>query len=417
MVVLQGMSEFAALRAELCRLSEANQQSALEKARHSHHRAGRARWTALNAAVQTRLSSLWNRGGKQSASAPSSEPVCLLPDETAADLPAWTRNEVPSPAAAARHFWRSRLRPTLHVALALLRRTLARLRTTAIVVTAGLRSLCLALRPKPGGLKRLGLGIGAAALLTGLGSAIMLGDLGAVGTTGALLGSASAAADLPDTWLPSERPIQTFSISAPSFIDGELTYRAERNLAGPARRDTLMLGTLDSDGPWLGLALHRQLSIDGHELAATAGRLSAGSVTAPTGSTTLETKFGPVVAADVKAGLPGHQRACLAFGRHEEVLRFAFQGLYCAGNGKMAELRTLQCLIDRIELVGGSSDPQLRAFFVGTEKRRDFCGAGDLRATGAKRAWFQGGPSATAPYAASAAALAIQNTKQKRILK
>ena len=384
------MSDLAELRAELCRQSGAGQAIVPD-----NRSAMKARFNIAIATLKARLGELLPRGSTSNETASTS----ALPDGDLIDLPAWTRRQIPSPAAYVRQVWRDRFRPALGMVMALSRRAAVALAGGAVMLFTLAGLVGRAAHRRKAGVKRLGLSVCGAALLYGAGTAVVLNDSPPGSPAVALVGSANAAvadsaASVADEWLPSERPIEVFSISAPSFIDGQLTYLAERNRVGPTRRDTLTLGTFGGEGPWLGLALHRQLSADGHELAATAARLSMGSATAPTDSTMVQTKFGPVIAAGLKAGLPGHLRSCIAFGRYEEGLRFAIQGLYCAGDGRAADPRTLTCLVDRIELVGSASDPQLRTLFVATEKRRDFCGAGDPRATGAKRAWFQGGPPA-----------------------
>jgi len=392
------MSQFAELRAQLCRLSEENQQAALRKSRGARIMVTRAALADLPA----RLACLFERRA-------------VPTDGPPADLPAWTRMPVPSPATALLALWHGSIRPALASMARLLRRSALRLAGLAALAAAHIRRFGRAIHGAPSGLRRVGLGLGTAALLIPLGGLVLEGMTPGPATA-TLLGSADLAVDR-DHWLPTERPIEVFSISAPSFIEGEISYRAERNAAGAGRRDTLTLGAFDGDGPWLGVTLHRQLSSDGHELGASAARLSAGTAGQPTGSITLDTKFGPIIAASIPAGTPGRQHACLAFGHIEDALHFAFQGLYCAAEGKAAEPRTLACLVDRIDLIGAAGDPQLRAFFVGTEKRRDFCGAGDLRATGAKRAWFQGGPAAAAPYGGPTTRLSPQLTHRRRKLK
>jgi len=409
------MSQLAEFRAELCRLSELNQQIALEKSWRHRGAEGRTRLVRYLAEIQGRVSNAREAALGFFEKTSTEARLEAVADDGA--MPAWTSMRVPSPAETARQVWDRRLAPGWAAVTARAGAFFARIAP----VIAGARSRAArasaAFEASPPAFRRAALALGIAVPASALCVALLLegSDMGSGAAS--LLGSAKASTAPGDAWRPLERPIEMFAISAPSFIDGVPVYRAERNLAGPARRDTLSLGSLDNEGPWLAVAFHRELSADGHELAATADRLSSGTATAPTASSTLDSKFGPIVAAEIKAGAAGREHDCLAFGRQETDLRFAFQGLYCAAEGKAADRRTLSCLIDRIEMIGGGSDRQLRGYFVATEKRRDFCGAGDLRATGAKRAWFQGGPVAARPYAGPTTTFAPQTTKTKRRLR
>jgi hypothetical protein len=84
-------------------------------------------------------------------------------------------------------------------------------------------------------------------------------------------------------------------------------------------------------------------------------------------------------------------RQCLAFDRYDAAAAVAIDGVVCAPRGEALAPSRAACLVDRLDLVGGRSDPALRRYFAEAEARRDFCGAGDLRASGTGKAFVDKG--------------------------
>ena len=144
-----------------------------------------------------------------------------------------------------------------------------------------------------------------------------------------------------------------------------------------------MLGSLADDGPFVAVSVVRRTSEDGRELGDTALRLTDGTASRADDPTPMRTKFGPMFAAELSAGPDGRRRSCIAFGRHEEAMHLAIQGIACATPGSPIDRKTAACLVDRLDLLG--ADPVMRAYFVAAEKQRKFCSASDLRAAGASR--------------------------------
>lgn len=183
-----------------------------------------------------------------------------------------------------------------------------------------------------------------------------------------------------------ERPIEVFSLSSVQFDPAAFRYSAERYQNGRGRRDILSYGEGASDGAFLAIAVHREAE-SADDLARIAARLSGAEVGATSAATVLSSKFGPMDSADtVVAG-----RACIVFTRFEKAASAAFEGLFCPPSEHVADRRTLTCAIDRLDLVGASTDQALRRTFVTAEARRDFCGAGQVFNTGVKQLWFDVG--------------------------
>lgn len=205
--------------------------------------------------------------------------------------------------------------------------------------------------------------------------------------------ASDAAAVQPGRWVSVRRPVEVFSLSAPGFGATDQAYAGERDPSGDGRRDTLSIGSLDADGPFAAISVVRMVSADGRELGDTARRLAGGTLTDASEPSAMATKFGDMSAASLSAGQPGRKRSCIAFGRHEEAMRFAVQGLVCGAPGAVIDRRTASCLVDRLDLVSAGRDTSLRGYFAAAETRRNFCGAGDLQASRGRPA----APAATAP--------------------
>jgi hypothetical protein len=175
-------------------------------------------------------------------------------------------------------------------------------------------------------------------------------------------------------WVAVTRPLEIFSLSAPN-LSVSSSYSAERLSGGKGRRDTLRLGALDSEDTFVAIAVTREASA-APTLAGTARRLSDGKGGTLLDQTSIATKFGAFDAAPVTVA---GSRNCLAFAHLDASAGLAIEGLYCLGKGEEAKKRTVACTVDRLDLLGGGSDLALRRAFVEAEKRRDFCGSGDLR--------------------------------------
>ena len=202
---------------------------------------------------------------------------------------------------------------------------------------------------------------------------------------------AAASPGLPSSqWAELRRPLELFSLSLPGAAGSLPSYRAERNLASEGRRDTLVFGSPNDDGPMIAIAVVRNVSPEADELSDTAQRLADGHAGPASEPVAMTTKFGDMASAELTITTDHGVRPCIAFGRLEEPLRFAVQGLYCAPVGAKADRVAARCAVDRLDLAGGG-DAALQTYFASAEKRRNFCGTGDLRAGGSGRAYIDGG--------------------------
>jgi hypothetical protein len=196
--------------------------------------------------------------------------------------------------------------------------------------------------------------------------------------------------DLPpagERWIEVQRPIEIFSLSAPNLGSETLLYRGERSLTDEARRDTLRLGSLESQGPFIAISVHRRPTIVA-SLSAMARRLTGAATRLGRAGMPIKTKFGDMASAELSAG---GGRACLAFDRFEASAQVAIEGVYCPAKGEGVDRRAAACLVDRLDLLGGKNDALLRRYFIEAETRRDFCGTGDLRTSGTNRVWIDSG--------------------------
>lgn len=238
---------------------------------------------------------------------------------------------------------------------------------------------------------RIGLAAAGTLAVVGLVAAVVCGPPGQMEIHAAIaLPTAPVSVQPePDRWIELPRTIEAFSLSSRTLAVGS-SYRGERNPGTEGRRDTITFGSLAFDEPYIAVSIVRQTSPDGRELGDTALRLTGGTASRATDPVPMKTKFGDMASAELTAGPTGRARSCVAFGRHEEALRLAIQGIYCASPGKPADRRVAACTIDRLDLVGAGDVP-LRSYFVAAEKRRNFCGSGDLRASGTRRAGIEPG--------------------------
>ncbi|MDQ0473809.1 hypothetical protein [Labrys wisconsinensis] len=186
-------------------------------------------------------------------------------------------------------------------------------------------------------------------------------------------------------WIAVSRPLELFALSVPG-AGGDQRYASERRAEGDGRRDTLRFGVLGGEGPFVAVSV--QLRVTGMPLdpVEAAARLGGAPVSAMSAPMPMPSKFGAFAAIALAAG----GKACLAFSRQIPYATLAVDGLYCGAAGVPVDRWMARCLIDRLDLVGGA-DPVLRGVFVAAERHRDFCGAGDLRAAGSRRAWFDSG--------------------------
>ena len=190
-----------------------------------------------------------------------------------------------------------------------------------------------------------------------------------------------------ERWTTIHQPMEIFSLSQPGLAAG---YSSERNGTGDMRRDTMRLGSLETGGTFAAVTVHRRPSIV-PTLAETAQRLTGERTVELSRADEMTSKFGTMSSAQAAIASGADRRACIVFDRYEPSAQVAIDGIVCAPQGTQIDRRAVSCLVDRLDLLGGGNDPALRSYFSKAEKKRDFCGAGDLRTAGTSRALVESG--------------------------
>lgn len=184
-------------------------------------------------------------------------------------------------------------------------------------------------------------------------------------------------------WVKIERPIEVFALPLPQFDGLERQYRAERLEGARGRRDTIIRGSLDGSSTYLAVSIHREAT-GAAGFKSTVHTLSGVEPGEPGPSAAMTTKFGAVPTAEIALA----DRACLAFDLFEPAVQASFAGVFCPPAGKVADRRTLACTLDRLDLIAAGSDTALRRHFAEAERRRDFCGMGQVASVGTKPKWL-----------------------------
>lgn len=244
-----------------------------------------------------------------------------------------------------------------------------------------------------------GLGM-TAALVTGLSAKDedqpQLASLIASTTSGPIprIAAASPRSDSLDAmaWSPISRPIAMFDLGSSELGRIAPAYEARRTADG-RREDVLTFAAFAEKGPHLMLRLRtgpleqpgaRSFTIGLVREAA----LRALSVTRSSAPAAIQTRFGPVEAADVVLDDGSTSRSCLAFRSTGDTAAFTMNGWWCA-SAKPSDRRQLACLIDRLDLANAAGNEELRAAFARSELARDpACAKPHLAAAGRKASWL-----------------------------
>jgi hypothetical protein len=215
-------------------------------------------------------------------------------------------------------------------------------------------------------------------------------DLRAVSLDRVTTSSITAAAA---QWTMIARPTAVFSLSSPETEALGLIHAARRHISGE-REDTLIYGQFSGSAAHMQLTIIRNRNdaepaaaflIESIRQSARSG-LSAEKMTMPSA---VATKFGTLETADAMISLADQRRNCLVFRFSESPNPVRISGWLCGASTRPADRQQLACLIDRLHLVGGGEDRELRASFTSAELRRDpRCNPPRLAATGRKASWL-----------------------------
>ncbi len=198
----------------------------------------------------------------------------------------------------------------------------------------------------------------------------------------------------PESWVAIARPMPIFGLESPELERQPLVLEARRSADGRQREDLLSFGGFDETKPHLTLRLavrHEREELSRPFIVALVRAAAARGLSVQRSSlpAAVETRFGPVEAADVTLSDGPVGRACIAFRMEAGTVPLALSGWWCGGEGKPADRRQLVCLIDRIDLLNAGEDPALRGAFARSElNRQPGCAPPRLSASGRKVSWL-----------------------------
>ncbi|MDO8978522.1 MAG: hypothetical protein Q7V17_04740 [Afipia sp.] len=89
----------------------------------------------------------------------------------------------------------------------------------------------------------------------------------------------------------------------------------------------------------------------------------------------LETRFGPVRAANFQINSDGQIKLCVSYLSRFDTTAVYLKGWYCEASGARPNFHTLACLIDRISVKGVLPTAAAQAFFEERMKRSPRCSA------------------------------------------
>ena len=224
-----------------------------------------------------------------------------------------------------------------------------------------------------------------------------------------------------DSWIEISKPIAMFSLESPDLDRATMALEARRSPDGSRREELLTFGALTDPKAHLALRLTVEAAQDDLSQpfivalvrAAAARAMSVQRSGLPAA---IQTRFGPVEAADATLSDGHASRACIAFRMESGALPLAMSGWWCGAEGKPADRRQLVCLIDRIDLLNAGEDRALRTAFARTElSRQPGCVTPRLSATGRKVSWLDAdGPTPALRTKTATAAVGGSRKPEKR---
>jgi hypothetical protein len=192
-------------------------------------------------------------------------------------------------------------------------------------------------------------------------------------------------------WIAIKKPVQIIALEAPQVSGITPHYSASRTEQGdhqdslsfdaqslkrPELRVTLTRGNAHGVAPTLYIDMIRQQSEHG----------VAVSKAGQTGM--VQSKFGALEVADMTfTKSDDSARACLAFRSAVDSSLIGISGWYCAANMAVAERPELSCILDKLILLKGGQDKELRRYFTQAENARTPCVAA-RSSSGRKATWL-----------------------------
>jgi hypothetical protein len=195
-------------------------------------------------------------------------------------------------------------------------------------------------------------------------------------------------------WQPVRQPMALYHLESPELTGLALNYRVSQR--GTSRQDTLIWQPRAEAAE---AELRRSAAlivIERHEgnaptekplfaeLASRAAehRLVVERMAAPQD---IRTKFGPMEAAEVTLRQENGALPCLAF-RRIDMTGVTLVGWLCGHAQRPVDRVSMSCFVDRLDLIGGGRDQNLRKFFAEAERSRQNCPSS--RQPGRKMTWM-----------------------------
>ncbi|MES2750368.1 MAG: hypothetical protein V4661_03250 [Pseudomonadota bacterium] len=95
----------------------------------------------------------------------------------------------------------------------------------------------------------------------------------------------------------------------------------------------------------------------------------------------LETRFGPVRAANFQINADGQTKLCVSYLSRFETSALYYKGWFCEANGARPNFHTLACMLDRVTLKGLLPSAGAQAFFEERARRPARCSAAPVSQT------------------------------------
>jgi hypothetical protein len=190
----------------------------------------------------------------------------------------------------------------------------------------------------------------------------------------------SAPASVRSGWVEIARPAPLFSLAAPQLAREKTLYAARRHEGGGGREDSLTVGDFGGGRAFLRLSVYRH----GAEKAADAPfYVEMARRAAPLGLSIVRasleqvqpTRFGPLETAALSLSQGESARGdCRGFRLVQDQPALTIAGLACPGGQEVWSPADLACLVDRLDWIGSTDEPALRAFFAAKPARAVGCG-------------------------------------------
>ena len=187
-------------------------------------------------------------------------------------------------------------------------------------------------------------------------------------------------------WVQIIKPTHVFSLEAPDLGEAAFGYEASRYGVGGGRKDILTFGEFGgTEHPWLRLRLYRrgpepEMEVE-EDIETTLADLLRKESIELVSSEPLDdasTRFGPMSTLRTvlaRGGETAQTLDCLGFHIAVRSPGLRIEGLACETPDRLVKTSALECLVDRLDLLAGASDDDLRMFFARAEPmRRRECG-------------------------------------------